>query len=168
MIRIVTTALLGMILFTACKEKAATPQKIENGGDEIYNVEADDKAMNAAIAKAGATYPDFLKALKSPEPTAQGYAVKIKFEEGDAVEHMWLGDLHFKDGKLLGILNSDPVSIKKVSPGDTLEVDKSSLSDWMYIKNNKLMGGYTVKVLYDKMSDAEKKEFVTESGFAIE
>lgn len=168
MVRTVITALLGIMLFTACKEKEATPNKIENGGDEVYNVEADDKAMNAAIAKAAATYPDFLKALKSTDPSAEGHAVKIKFEEGDAVEHMWLGDLHFKGGKLLGILNSDPVSIKKVSPGDTLEVDKSRLSDWMYIKDHKLMGGYTVRVLYDKMNEAEKKQFVTESGFAIE
>jgi uncharacterized protein YegJ (DUF2314 family) len=38
----------------------------------------------------------------------------------------------------------------------------------MYIEENKLRGGYTVRVLRNKMSESEKKQFDNENGMIIE
>jgi uncharacterized protein YegJ (DUF2314 family) len=38
----------------------------------------------------------------------------------------------------------------------------------MYLKDNKLVGGYTIRVLYNKMSASEKEKFKDELGFEFE
>jgi len=125
--------------------------------------------MNKAILEAQKTYNDFLAALKNPDSLMDGFSVKMRFDYGaSSGEHMWLGDLYFKSEKLFGILNNVPVDIKTVKLGDTLEIIQNKISDWMYLKNNKLVGGYTIKVLYSKMSPDEKNEREKQLGFEIE
>ena len=81
---------------------------------------------------------------------------------------MWLNQLYFKSEQLFGVLDSDPVSVFTVKAGDSLEIQRDKVSDWMYIKNGKLVGGYTIKVLYNKMSKKEREQFKNEVGFDIE
>ena len=38
----------------------------------------------------------------------------------------------------------------------------------MYIEENKLRGGYTIRALRNKMSQSEKKQFYEENGMIIE
>jgi uncharacterized protein YegJ (DUF2314 family) len=144
--------------------------KEENGGDEVYSVDDDDKTMNNAIAKAVASYEEFLKVLVKPDSNATEFTVKMKFEYGNegSGEHMWLNDLHFKQDKLFGVLDSDPLNVTTVKAGDTLEIKKEAVSDWMYVKDFKMVGGYTIKVLFNKMSETEQKEFKDQLGFDIE
>lgn len=164
--------LLIAILFSvfACKEntKAGYVSKNENGGDEVYTVEDGDLAMNLAIAKAKGSYDNFLEVIKNDDSTLYYVAVKMKFETGDGAEHMWVNQLYSKDNKVFGVLDSDPVNAKSFKAGDSLEVKKELISDWMYVKDNKLVGGYTIKALYSKMDEQEKKEFKDEMGFEIE
>jgi uncharacterized protein YegJ (DUF2314 family) len=47
-------------------------------------------------------------------------------------------------------------------------VSKSEISDWFYIDNGKLVGGYTIRVLYSRMSPEEKKDFNEHAGMKIE
>lgn len=154
-----------------CNDNKGYLSKKENNGDEVYTVGSDDDEMNQAILKAKQTYPEFLTALHSEDSLNHAHAVKMRFDFGSEktnAEHMWLGDLFFRDSVLFGILNSDPVEILSVKNGDTLEIKKEKLSDWMYIRDNRLMGGYTIKVLYNKMTSEEKKQFDEEMGFKIE
>ena len=167
MIRIIFF-ILPFLIFS-CKEKKGYVSKNEKNGDAIYSVESEDEEMNKAIINAQKTYNDFLNAFKNPDSLMSDFAVKMKFDYGSSSgEHMWLGDLHFKSEKLFGILNNDPVEIKTVKLGDTLGIIQDKISDWMYLKNNKLVGGHTIKVLYNKMSPDEKKEREKQLGFEIE
>lgn len=157
------------ISILACKEKKGYVSKDANNGDEVYSVVGDDEEMNKAIEKAKETFEQFLDAFGNPESSMRDFAVKIKFplDENNA-EHMWLTDLFNKNQKLYGVLNSDPVSVTTAKWGDTLKVKKEFLSDWLYVKNDILVGGYTVRVLYDKMGDTEKRSFRNEIDFEIE
>ncbi len=38
----------------------------------------------------------------------------------------------------------------------------------MYIENGKLFGGYTIKVLRNRMTEEERKQFDAESGMQID
>lgn len=55
-----------------------------------------------------------------------------------------------------------------VTFGDQVEVLPSKISDWMIVEDNKLIGGYTIRVLRDEMSDDKKKEFDQSVPFTIE
>ena len=158
-----------VLISFSCHDNKGYVNKDENEGDEVYSVEGDDKQMNLAILEAKKTYPDFIKILESGDTTCSDFSVKMKFEYGENdAEHMWLNNFYLREGMLFGILDSDPVYVTSVKSGDTLQVDKNKISDWMYIRDNKLEGGYTIKALYNKMNKQEKKEFREQVGFIIE
>jgi len=167
MSRIVFFILTFMIF--SCKEKKGYVSKDENNGDAAYSVTNEDEEMNKAVLEAQKTYNDFLSALKKQDSLMENFSVKMRFDYGDNNgEHMWLDDLYFKNEKLFGVLSSDPIEVKTVKSGDTLEVVRNRISDWMYLRNNKLVGGYTIKVLYNKMSEKEKEEFKSQIDFELE
>jgi uncharacterized protein YegJ (DUF2314 family) len=160
-----------IFVFISCKGKDKNG-KVENDGDTVVSVDADDKDMNTAITKAKATYDGFLKALKSNEKDTRDYYVKMEFEGekgGEVeVEHMWVGDLFYKKDNLFGTLMSQPVYVLKHTAGDTIKVDEKLVSDWSYIKNDKLVGGYTILVLYHQMNKKEQEEFKKQLDYQIE
>ncbi|MBW1656631.1 YegJ family protein [Flavobacterium quisquiliarum] len=155
--------LLSILCLTSCKES----NKIERENEPpIYSVESQDEEMNAAILKANETLDDFNSGLINPK--AESHALKVKFTNSSGTEHMWVGNIVFKDGKYSGILNNEPEYVKEYRSGDQIEVDPSKISDWMYIENGKLFGGYTIKVLRNRMSEEERKQFDEESDMQID
>ena len=153
----------------SCKEKKGYISKDENNGDAAYSVTNEDEEMNKAVLEAQKTYNDFLTALKKPDSLMDDFSVKMRFDYGDNNgEHMWLAGLYFENEKLFGVLSSDPIEVKTVKSGDTLEIVRNKISDWMYLRNNKLVGGYTIRVLYNKMSEKEKEQFKGQIDFELE
>ena len=129
-----------------------------------------DQEMAAASQKARDEYATFLQSLKdSSDKIENGHAVKLSFRyDENNSEHIWLNDLFFAGSKLFGVLTTPPVHIDRVNFGDTLLITKDSVSDWMYLRNNKLVGGYTIRLLYERMSQREKDEFRDEVSFEID
>lgn len=155
--------LLSILCLISCKDS----DKIERENQPtIYDVTSQDQEMNEAIKKATQTLNEFNVALSNPEIEDQ--ALKVKFENSTDVEHMWIGDIEYADGKYSGILTNEPEYIKEYKMGDKIDIDNSKISDWMYIENGKLFGGFTIKVLRNRMSEEERKQFDEESGMQID
>jgi uncharacterized protein YegJ (DUF2314 family) len=135
----------------------------------IYQVEAGDMAMNNAIEQARKTLDTFKKALQSQDTNYSSFELKQAFVKPDGGnEHIWIDDIKLKDGKYIGIVSNKPDRTTEVKEGDTVEVKNDKISDWMFLENGKLRGGYTIRVLRNAMSPAEKKQFEKESGLIIE
>lgn len=75
------------------------------------------------------------------------------------IEHIWLANIEYKDGQYTGVVDNVPLSIKNVKMGDTLNISNADITDWFYIEDGKLYGGYTIRVLRDKMSEKERRQF---------
>lgn len=161
-------SLVLVVLLFSCNDGKKHIEKKENGGDEVYSVSDEDSDMNVAIDKAVKSYSDFLKVYESNDNNCSGFSVKMRFPYDGGGEHMWLSHLFLKNERLFGVLDSDPVNVFTVKAGDSLEVNKNRVSDWMFVKNGKLVGGYTIRVLYNKMSEKERADFRKEAGFDIE
>lgn len=97
-----------------------------------------------------------------------GFVIKEGFptRDGDK-EHMWVSELSYNGKDFIGIVANDPVNDTEVQLGDTITVDRNLISDWMYTDtvSNLTYGGYTIRVIADKMSDNEKEAFLQENGF---
>ena len=52
--------------------------------------------------------------------------------------------------------------------GQLVSVNPNEISDWLYIDNGKLVGGYSVRVLYSELSPQDKQEFDRAADFKIE
>ena len=87
--------------------------------------------------------------------------------QGDKVEHSWLRDGTY-DGKAChGIVDTAPTEIQNVKLDSKANAAPGEISDWMYLENGRLVGGYTVRTLCRQMTPAKKREFEKAAGFRL-
>jgi len=160
---------LGALLLVAvsgCGDAGDDDHVVRRAGEpDMVLVKNDDATMAAAIRKARLTVQEFIAALNAPQPGDSGYAVKKPFVVGrTGAEHLWLNEVTY-DGKLFhGKVNNDPVHVTGVALGDPATVSPSELSDWMLVRKGRLVGGQTIRALYDLTSPAGRKKFEAETG----
>lgn len=141
-----------------CQEKK---ERIEREGEPpVVLVKSEDDEMNIAIENANKTFgQDFHTALLSKNPNYSNFTIKQRFDlPNNRGEHIWIGDITFKNGKYSGVIQNEPYEQIGVKLGDTVDVNIDNLSDWMYYDKNIVKGAYTVKVLRKSLTDEEKKQ----------
>ena len=165
MSRRVITILIALISFSNChnnsKERSFESRtNKKDSSDELAIYSADDQEMNAAQMEARRTYPEFLTALQNGCNGCANFLIKMRFSYGEANgEHIWIENLQIGDGEVRGTLANVPENIQNLNYADTVEVVKEKISDWKYTQNGKLVGGYTLRVMYNRMTEEEKRQF---------
>ena len=132
-----------------------------------FQVPKNHVAMHTAVIEARRTFRQFLKALKHPATGQEDFEVKKAFTEGNQVEHLWLTGVQLVGDHLEGRVDNQPRKITGVKLGQVVSVYPKEISDWLYIDNGNLVGGYTVRVHYNELSPKEKQEFDREANFKI-
>ena len=138
------------------------------GHPGYLNVLDNDKAMDEAVAHAQKSLGFFIAALQKKKASDSGFEIKKGFVDGDQVEHLWISDLTFDGKNFHGRINNRPLDVKNVHLGEEVTVAPRDVSDWMFVKDGKLMGGYTTRVLYRRLSPADKAEFDNKAEFEIQ
>lgn len=133
----------------------------------VQSVSPSDEEMNAAIQRAKETLSLFVVELQNPKPTQSYFSIKARIPYGDsgAAEHLWVDHVSYNHAQFTGILANEPVYVEGYHLGDTIVVESKNVSDWMIIENNQVYGGFTLYVLMEYMTEAEKADFLSESGF---
>lgn len=131
-------------------------------------VKDNDQAMERAVQRARKTMGFFVAALGKKKPGDGGFEVKKAFVDGNSVEHLWIGDLRFDGKNFRGKINNQPLDVHNVRLGQKVTVRPQEVTDWMFVKNGELVGGYTTRVLYARLSAGEKAEFNKKADFKIE
>jgi len=166
---LVAALLLSGIISTA---KADNPVSNElqnkSGESEIFRVENEHAAMRTAVEQARKTIGQFIKALQHPAAGQSDFEVKKPFVEGNDVEHIWLSDIEFVGGRFKGTVDNAPMKIHGLKLGQVVSVNPDEISDWAYVDNGKLVGGYTIRAHYNELTPAQKKEFLREADFKLE
>lgn len=161
-------------LYAACNmsqsNESLTPDKL--GLDttvDIYTVPGDDPSMNQAIIKARKTIAQFDHAFENKNPSYTDFAVKKRYNTSDdGGEHMWVAILRIENGNYKGFVNNDAVNTTEVEYGDTVIVRKEEVTDWMYLDNNVLRGGFTIREIRKNLNREDRKKMDQEMGFNIE
>ena len=126
-------------------------------GDDppIVSVRAADAEMNAAIAHARDTLPTFWASCQAPKLTETGHALKVRVAVGAEVEHIWVIDVKkLSDGNYSGEFANEPDLLGK-NIGDQVEFKQIDISDWMFMRNEKVVGGETIKAILKFMPEEE-------------
>ena len=116
----------------------------------VLLIEREDSDMQGAIRQARREVDDFLISLLQPKSNQADFAVKAAFAEGDQIEHMWMVDLSFEQGLLLGKLANDPQFVSGFEKGGHYAVTPEEITDWYYFEDEEMIGGYTVKLLVER------------------
>lgn len=146
-------AILGLTIW-AVPVRAAEPAH----DDKTILVGEDDPEMNAAIAKARASLTTFWTALELQPPGTESFSLKVAITDGDQVEHFLTRNVERKDGKIFAEIDNAPQFVSNVAFGQRIEVPEADISDWMFWRNGKVVGGETLRVLLKRMTPEEKKE----------
>ena len=167
----ITLALFTVIPFLTTGRLAAdSPAQpaSRSGAPASVHVHDADKAMDEAVHEAQRTLGKFTTALTTPKSGQSGFALKKRCTKGDKCEHLWLASVHFDGRDLRGKVDNDPVELKTPRLGEEVSVQPEEITDWMYVENGRLVGGYTLRVYYSRLSAAEKKQFTKTMGFSLE
>jgi uncharacterized protein YegJ (DUF2314 family) len=129
--------------------------------DQVVMAGADDPAMLQAFARAQATLDGFLVHVAAQDPVLQEALVKIKVQEGEAVEYFWIGSLTQKSDGLTGIVKNEPEVVHNIKNGQTIAFPRTQIFDWMYIdaKSGKMIGNYTACALLSHEKPGAAAEF---------
>jgi uncharacterized protein YegJ (DUF2314 family) len=156
--------LLGLL---GCNSNQTTKTERE-GEPTIYSVADNDTQMNNAIKTANQTLDKFKAALKCGNTDFKYFALKTRFKTPNGGEHIWVSHIAIKDNKYFGVVDNLPKSTTDVKIGDTIQIVNDDISDWMYLENQKLRGGFTIRLLRNRMTEIERKQFDAENGLIIE
>jgi uncharacterized protein YegJ (DUF2314 family) len=127
---------------------------------------SDDSEMEAAIAQAKTTIKQFFDAYLSPTSCQTSFLLKVVFDEGDEVEHIWLADLDFSGDLPSGVVANDP-NLPSLRFMQRVDFEPSYISDWMYVDDGRLVGGYTTRLIRDRMTSKERQELDASSPYGF-
>ncbi len=130
-------------------------------------VRDNDKAMQRAVAHARGSFGFFLAALRAKKPGDRSFEIKTAFSDDRHVEHLWVGNLRFDGQNFQGQIDNAPHDIDSVHLGQSVTIAPRKATDWMFVKNGKLFGGYTTRVLYARLSHRDRARFDKEADFNI-
>jgi uncharacterized protein YegJ (DUF2314 family) len=74
----------------ACGPRGGANITAKAQSDEVAVVSADDPAMLQAFARAHGTLDAFLSRVAAKDPLVREPLVKVKVQDGDAVEYFWV------------------------------------------------------------------------------
>jgi uncharacterized protein YegJ (DUF2314 family) len=153
----VAVALVMSLLLCACG-----PQKT------VIMVPEKDPGMDAAIQRARSEVAAFVARLKNPDPKDKRFGVKAALRDGEQVEHFWLDDVSHENGLFRGKLGNEPELVKGHTFGEAVVVAEKDISDWMYVHDGILVGGYTVRLLRDRMEPKDRERLDRQLDFRVQ
>ncbi|HEX5106695.1 MAG TPA: DUF2314 domain-containing protein [Pirellulaceae bacterium] len=113
--------------------------------------------MEAAIGRARSEVETFIAELEAGN--GEDFGVKAPVTDKGEVEHFWLTDVVYRDGEFEGLIGNDPGIVSNVEFGQKWTVKKSEISDWMFMRDGKMHGNYTMRPLLKTMSAAEAEQY---------
>jgi uncharacterized protein YegJ (DUF2314 family) len=168
-----TTILAGVLVAGAASparaDHAVAREDIKPAAEpQVFDVAQHSAAMKRAVHEARRTVGVFILALRNPASGQADFEVKKPFVQGDVVEHLWLSRVTFSGSRFHGYVDNVPRKIKGLKMGDRVSVNADEISDWAFVEKGRLIGGYTIRVLYAELSPAGKAALVKEARFRIE
>lgn len=112
--------------------------------------------MDAAIQRARSEVDDFIREFEAGNGV--DFSVKVPVTDGQYTEHFWLSDLKYENGQFSGLIANDPGYVTNVEFGQPWTVRKMEITDWMFTRNNKIHGNYTMRPLLKTLPEEQAEE----------
>ncbi len=135
---------------------------------DIYHVGKADPKMINAINTAKKTVSTFITNLKNPKKNQRDFVIKTKFVDGENYEHIWIKNVKIEGYFFTGTIDNVPNRLTNIKFGQKVQIHKKDISDWKFVENGKLVGGYTIRVIRDKLSEEQRKKLDSQLDFIIE
>lgn len=149
-----TARLLAVLALLALAALPAAP--VARAEDKVINFAEDDAEMNAAIQKARDSLPLFWQVFRDRPAEVTYFSLKVGISDGTTTEHFWTSDIELGEGVISAVIDNDPVMVKTVARGQRIAISEPDISDWMFVRNGKIVGGETLRVMLKQMTPEER------------
>lgn len=154
-------ALLLLLLLTAC---TVSPSP---GAAPTLPAGVEDPSMEAAFAQARRSLDEFKALLAAPNSTRTFAALKVRFTLPDGQQDIWVDNISYENGQFHGLMGDDLPALR-LEFGEGVEVPVEDILDWMIVEDGKLIGGFTIRLAYSRMTPEEKQFFLDDAGYSID
>ena len=155
---------ISLFLFLLACSPVPTPIAVPTASEELDL----DAEMESAFQEARVTLGFFIEQITKPHPNRPYVAVKVRFSPPDSSpQDIWVDNITFTDESFRGNMGDD-IPYLKLSFGEEIVVSTEDVVDWMIVENDKLIGGYTIRLSYERMSPEEKERFLKVIDYSIE
>ncbi len=113
--------------------------------DVFVPVRDENEEMTDAIREARESLKLFLRAFANPKPNQKDFQLKVSFEYQGECESVWVTDLDLNTKPATGSIASEP-RLRSLMPRQRVEFTRSMVTDWMYLEDGRLVGGFTTKL----------------------
>lgn len=129
---------------------------------DVYFIAEDDPEMKKAREKACLTLWYFKSSLRKPKLGQGSFSVKACIKDGEAYERIWLREVSLDDdGIFYGIVDNLPLQVNNIRRNLRVGVEESAVSDWLIIDRGRLIGGYTIRCIHEKLN-VDRHEYFDE------
>lgn len=127
-----------------------------------------DAEMESAFQVARDTLDIFRERIATPHPNRTYVAVKVRFSPPDGIsQDIWVDNVIYTEGSFRGNMGDDIPSLR-LRFGEEIIIPTEDIVDWMIVEDGKLIGGYTIRLAYERMSAEEKERFLEAIDYSIE
>jgi len=147
---------------------AQLPVVLTDPRAEVRRIAVDDPLTAAAIVEARRTVGEFLRAYRARGSAERDFRIKMLVAERGLVEQFWVSVESATDDSFTGTIGNHPGDVTGVKYAERVTVPAGEISDWMYVENGVLRGGYSVRLMRDRLQPEERPAFEREMGFRIE
>ena len=127
-----------------------------------------DAEMEAAFQLARDTLDSFVHKIETPHPNRTLVAVKVRFVIPDGLsEDLWVDRIIYRDGSFRGTMGDD-IPALKLSVDDKITIERNDIVDWMIVEDGKLIGGYTIRLAFQRMTPEQKERFLETVHYSID
>jgi uncharacterized protein YegJ (DUF2314 family) len=133
--------------------------------DIIVNVAAADPEMNAARDRAVAELPDFYRHFANPGAGEDGFMIKFDIIPGERAEFVWAGEIDRSTTPMTATLLNQPEYVDGYHIGQRVPIAEADIVDWSYFRGSVMQGGYTQRVLLNRIDPAEAARLRAQAGW---
>ena len=134
--------------------------------DKIVNFTDGDKSIAFAIEHAQETLNVFFNAFLSPQDNQESFLLKVKFEDDQNVEHIWVADINASTFPLQGTVANE-TNFPNIKFMQRVEFHPSRITDWMFIEDGFLVGGYTTQVIRSQLTTQERVDYDANAPYSF-
>lgn len=144
-----------LFLFFSCDSHQPQPS-------ETIHLEQADGELQRIAKEARSTLDFFFRYQSQAGAGEHGFYVKyiLAADDGSGIdaEQVWLTGIKFKNSNLYGDLANTPLYVQGLRKGSTIMISVDSIVDWMYIREGKIIGGYSIKYLLEKIPESRRSD----------
>jgi len=128
-----------------------------------------DEELAEAVREAQETLHIWRQEFLAPKQSYSMTSLKVRFAGEGGVEDMWTEPMFILDN-VYTVRMVEGVTLEKgIHPGRLLDVKPQDIVDWMLLEEDgTVIGGYTLRLEYERMTPEQQKRYLEITGYKFE